>query len=152
MNSHRSAMRCRKNPCLLYQHSHLDEQGNPQKCSLEDFTIQPIEVLDKDTKTADRIKREEWWMKELKTLYPYGLNDKCGNNYFSNYYKENIVYSVFNKQVVQRKKRGRGKQKKFIVQDDKVNNFIQTLTYLIEKDKNWKHFCYSFIIENSRKV
>ena len=151
MNSHRSAMRCSKNRCLIYQHSHLDDQGNPRKCTLNDFTIQPIEILAKNTKKDDRLKKEEWWMKELKTLYPYGLNDKCGNTYFSNYHKENLVYSVFNKYVVKRQKRAKRKKKKSNVQE-KVENFIETLICLIKDEKNWRQFCYSFLIGSPRTI
>ena len=26
-----------------------------------------------------RLEREDWWMKTLRTIYPYGLNEKCKN-------------------------------------------------------------------------
>ena len=117
-NSHRSKMRCVKSRLLIYKHSHLDEDGSQRRNSLNDFIIQPIEVLAKNTKAADRIAKEEWWMKELKTLYPYGLNDKCGNTYFSDYHKDRLVYSVFNKQIIKRKH----------VKGEKVNLLLMLLT------------------------
>ena len=92
MNGHRSRFDGKGKKCLLYQHSHQEASGNNQR--LDDFHVQPIEVLKNETTCAERRRKEVWWMKELKTLYPYGLNDKCGNRYFSEYHKDKLVYSV----------------------------------------------------------
>ena len=48
--------------------------------SLEDFIIMPIEkvhVEDNDTVsiTSKWLQREEYWYKELPSIYPCGLND-----------------------------------------------------------------------------
>ena len=93
-------------------------------------------------------------MDERETLYPYGLNDKCGNNYFSSYFKDRLVYGIFNHQKIQRKQRGKGKKRHLVKIDnvEKVQRFIQELTSLIKKDKKWRHFCYSFVITNSLQV
>ena len=108
-----------------------------------------------DITASERIKKEEWWMKELKTLYPYGLNGKCGNNYFSSYSKDRLVYSVFNYRKIHRGCRGKSKNISLNFKTDnaeKVYEFVQELTRLIKKDKKWRHFCYSFIIRNSLQI
>ena len=56
-NKHRSAMRCGRSRCLIYQHYHLDEDGIRQKSTFDDFLIQPIEVLVKNTTIFDRRKK-----------------------------------------------------------------------------------------------
>ena len=93
MNGHRSKMRCRKSINLIYEHSHHDNRN-----VLDDYQIQPIEKLADGTSDEKRKRQEEWWMKELKTLYPYGLNGKCSNVCFSDFNNDRIVYSIFNKQ------------------------------------------------------
>ncbi len=110
MNGHRSSFGKGKR-CLLYQHSHKEGHGS----KLENFHVQPIEVLKNGTTCAERRRREAWWMKELKSLYPYGLNDKCGNHYYSEYHKDKLVYSVFNTQPIKRKQRGKGKEEMLIM-------------------------------------
>ena len=102
---------------------------------------------------GERIKREEWWMKELKTLYPYGLNDKCGNAYYSDYRKERLVYSVFNPLIVTRNHRGgRTGLRKLIKTDETVQTFVNKMNSLISKDENWRQYCYSFITRSSLHV
>ena len=100
MNNHRSRMKHNKQG-LLYRHSHYDEKN----LELSDFKIQPIEIFQSEISAEERIRKEEWWMRELKTLYPYGLNDKCGNSFYSDYKKDRTVFSVFNKIVIERKRR-----------------------------------------------
>ena len=62
-------------------------------------------------------------MKELKTLYPYGLNDKCSNVLFSDFSNDRIVYSIFNKQNI---KRGCPRKKEKCVEKkiDRTKTFI----------------------------
>ncbi len=92
-------------------------------------------------------------MKELKTLYPYGLNDKCGNAYYSEYRKERLVYSIFNKLIVKRNQRGNKKGLQNGIKTDKtIQNFIQKMKSLIISDGNWRQFCYSFIIGSSLQL
>ena len=42
--------------------------------SIEDMSITPIQLLDKNLNLKERESIEEEWMKKLNTLYPYGLN------------------------------------------------------------------------------
>ena len=55
-------------------------------CPGQSFTIQVIEVFEGDGYTNGvvdgdmrvvRREREDWWMKTLRTVYPYGLNDQA---------------------------------------------------------------------------
>ena len=55
--------------------------------------VQPIEYLDHN-KTSVRIFRENFWMKELRTIYPYGLNERTDTGDAKNI---NIIYNKFNK-------------------------------------------------------
>jgi len=147
---------------------------------LSDFDIQPIEVFDVKTTRKERIKREEWWMKELKTLYPYGLNDRCDNAFYSDYQKERLVSQVFNKLVVKRKQKG-GKWHKHKSTRHKtqsphhkktnntrcslasgynanaglapiINSFINKLNNMVKNNKNWRRYCYSFVNQVSLRL
>ena len=55
------------------------------KCIGSHFHLQIIENMIGDGKTkgegVDRRKRETYWIQKLRTAYPYGLNDRIGNEY-----------------------------------------------------------------------
>ena len=81
---------------------HFNQPGH----SVADILIQPIEKIellpgesDEDV-TIRRLDRERFWMLELGTVYPYGLNDRLqsvGN--VSKNLKNNInVFSLLNKE------------------------------------------------------
>ena len=68
----------------------LVEHFNEGKCKGKTYNLMIIETIvgtgrDKETnkmdqkQTAMRRKREDYWIKELHTLYPYGMNNKLGN-------------------------------------------------------------------------
>ena len=73
------------------------------------FNIHIIEAIfdskDKAKNLENRQKREDFWIRELKTKYPYGLNDKLHN--------ENTSTSIFrqmnSKPILHPKKRGKNK-------------------------------------------
>ena len=92
MNGHRTGIKSKVDN-ILYNHF----QG---PCSLEDISVQPIEVLGgegrKETILRQRKFRENYWMKELRTTYPYGLNDKCNGRIWKNKNQEDITASIFN--------------------------------------------------------
>ena len=119
---HRSSSKHGK-PSLIYQHFHLYDNGTRTRILFDDFDIQPIEALEQNSTASERLNREAWWMKELRTLYPYGLNDKCGNTYFSKYSKDRLVYSVFNYLKIKRFKRGKGKKRKLTSNENKKKAF-----------------------------
>ena len=84
MNNHRASIK-NLQPQPLYKHFNSDGH------SLEDLTMQPIEKveLDDDEEVSlhsKRLHREDFWMRELKTIQPYGLNNNVrsvGNIYLS---------------------------------------------------------------------
>ena len=65
--------------CDLYIYNHFNSAGHTHN----DLRIMPIEKVvlnsnDNITLASKLLDREEYWIKELCTIYPYGLND---NNY-----------------------------------------------------------------------
>ena len=104
MNNHRN--RLKKLSCqYLYQHFNSD--GHTE----DDISIVPIEEVkltpaDKISLRAKRLEREDFWYRELCTIYPYGLNDnvrKVGN--VSKLGPSTVVHALFNKQRRKFKKR-----------------------------------------------
>ena len=91
--------------CLL---KHFNDE-----CSIADFSVQPIEKISGDGKkdgvAKHRKLREAFWMKELKTVYPYGLNDRCNGFDWSNKSDEDITCLIFNKTKTHRKTRSKKK-------------------------------------------
>ena len=76
-------------------------------CKGEAFSLNIIEKLKGNGRndenelsteiTEERRSREQWWIKELKTAYPYGLNVRVGATYFNHENTEgNISYAEFN--------------------------------------------------------
>ena len=82
---------------------------------MDDIRIQPIEHItrnpgetEKDI-TIRRLDRERFWMLELGTMYPYGLNDRLkhvGNISHSFVRSRNNVFNLFHRQ--QRRNRSHG--------------------------------------------
>ena len=63
--------------CGLYLYHHFNSDSH----TLDDISIMPIEEVglepgDSMTLPSKRLQREEFWYRELCTVYPYGLNDK----------------------------------------------------------------------------
>ena len=71
-NNHRSRL---KNLGVQYLYKHYYNDGHSE----DDITIMPIEEIEiSDTQvslTFKRLQREQHWYRELKCIYPYGLND-----------------------------------------------------------------------------
>ena len=85
---------------FLYLYHHFNLNGH----TLEDIGIMPIEEVvsepnDTISLACKRLKREEFWYRELCTIYPYGLNDnvRCLGNVSSKKDKGLVVYGLFNK-------------------------------------------------------
>ena len=62
--------------CGLYLYHHFSSDGH----TLDDISIMPIEEVvlkpnDVISLPNKRLQREEYWYRELCTVYPYGLND-----------------------------------------------------------------------------
>ena len=84
---------------------------------MDDIGIQPIEHITQspgETEldvTIRRLDRERFWMLELGTMYPYGLNDRLqhvGNVSNSCVRSRNNVFNLFNRH--QRRKRSHGRR------------------------------------------
>ena len=82
MNAHRSDIK-KEEDAHMRLHRHFQDTKNKDfGCSLNDLSIQAIEYVGADEANSDRAntkirqKREEYWIKELRTMYPYGLNTR----------------------------------------------------------------------------
>ena len=80
MNAHRQSIRDHKETLVAMHFNGA--------CSLEHLSVQPIEIISGNGRderpTKQRKLREAFWIKELRTVYPYGLNDRCnGQDRFS---------------------------------------------------------------------
>ena len=65
-----------KQLCGLYLYHHFSSDGH----TLDDISIMPmeevvLEAIDVISLPSKRLQREEYWYRELCTVYPYGLND-----------------------------------------------------------------------------
>ena len=71
---------------------------------IEEVTLEPHEGI---TMASKRLQREEYWYRELCTVFPYGLNDNVrGLGNVSGKVHENlVVYTLFNKLERKYKKR-----------------------------------------------
>ena len=95
MNNHRNRL---KNLGEQYLYKHFCSDGH----SIADLSIMPIEqveVSDTDNVTVNskRLAREQYWYKELNSIYPHGLNDNVksvGNMSRKN--NDINVWSLFN--------------------------------------------------------
>ena len=76
---------------------------------IEEVVLEPGDNISLGCK---RLKREEFWYKELCTVFPYGLNEsvKGVGNVSKKVDKELVVYSLFNRS--ERKFRKRKPQRK----------------------------------------
>ena len=87
--------------------------------------------------TAERRQRERWWMHELRTIYPYGLNIRDGFEDHTHENKDLISYKKFNRLPNNRpKKRGKYKCKKDIKKinnDIDINNIVKYLKSLTQE-------------------
>ena len=66
--------------CDLFLYQHFCSNGRNE----DDIAIMPIEeVFLEDGEclslASKRLQREEYWYKELATIYPYGLNNNVKN-------------------------------------------------------------------------
>ena len=80
VNNHSNKL---KQLCDLYLYNHFNSDGH----SIDDLQIMPREEVVVDpgeniTLASELLIREEYWYKEICSIYPYGLNDnvrKVGN-------------------------------------------------------------------------
>ena len=111
MNNHRSRL---KKVGVQYLYKHYCSAGHSE----DDITIMPIEEVDVSDKhvssTSKRLQQEQYWYRELKCIYPYGLNDNVkdiGN--VSKVNKDSIViWNLFNHTTRKFRKRPRSSKKR----------------------------------------
>jgi hypothetical protein len=100
-------------------------------CNEEHIRVQPIEqiiieeeVKDKDEERDRRLaKAENKWIKELRTVYPYGLNDKTEGEQKG--MGKRSVEIQFTKGKRRKRKRGKGKNKK--MEDMKAEEVFESM-------------------------
>ena len=97
MNNHRQRL---SQMCDLFLYQHFCSDGHSE----DDIAIMPIEEVTLEegecmNLASKRLQREEYWYRELASIYPYGRNDnvrrvgnisKKGND-------DTIVWTLFNK-------------------------------------------------------
>ena len=108
LSGHRSSIKKHANTFIA---KHFNLPGH----SIDDIRIQPIEHItqrpgetEQDV-TIRRLDRERFWMLELATVYPYGLNDRLqhvGNISNSSFQSGINVFNLFNRHT--RRKRSHG--------------------------------------------
>ena len=121
-NGHRGHMRSKTESFVMYNHF-CGNNGH----GITNMVIKPIELCAK----KDLIKREKFWIAELNTLFPYGLNTEANFGGISDAYllvtknNSNIsVYSVFNKHSSTRTGKGGRKRTGNFIQNNFTENFI----------------------------
>ena len=123
----------------LYLNQHFTSDGHSE----EDIDILPIEEVTCASNIsirAKRLEREDYWCRELCTVYPYGLNDnvrKVGN--VSKCGVDMVVGTLFNKQLRKCRKRPLCKHKRKVAMID-LTGWVDTLF------SNYKScdFCFNF--------
>ena len=124
-NNHRANLK-RLGQQHIYRHFNSDGH------SIDDLTIMPIEkIVDSDDDRlslhAKRLSREEYWYRELCTIFPYGLNDNVkGVGSISRKIDSTVVWGLFNKHSRRNRKRGRKGNRKYR-DKDKVKGDAETL-------------------------
>ena len=111
MNNHRNRLKQLGN---FYLYNHFNSGGH----SLDDISIMPIEAefhSPEDTTTirSKLLSREEFWYKELGSIYPYGLNDniKQLGNVSQKIECGLVIYFYFNKHERKFRKRSKPRNK-----------------------------------------
>ena len=89
-NGHRTGIR---DPAKHGTCKYLSNHFNFGVCKGSSYTVQILEKLPGTGRTARgaidpkvtcvRKSREDLWMLKLRTVYPYGLNDRCGDDYMA---------------------------------------------------------------------
>ena len=131
VNNHRNRL---KQVCDLYLYNHFNSDGH----TIADLQIMPIEEVslkasDNVTLASKLLNREEYWIKEIGCLYPYGLNDNIRQlgNISDKLGQGLIVYSLFNKHNRKYRKRSGRRRKNKMCSQQIIGEVQQILkTYL----------------------
>ena len=97
MNNHRQRL---NKMCDLFLYQHFCSNGHSE----DDIAIMPIEEVSLEegeclSLASKQLQREEYWYKELATIYPYGLNDNVKKvvNVSKKGTENIVVWALFNK-------------------------------------------------------
>lgn len=158
MTGHRSAIKnAHKRHSLLSKHFNGDYSCNPTHFSYKIIEgIIPTAHFTKEEKTRERKIRDTFWMKELRTVTPYGLNNSCDSTNWGSEYKDtDIVAKLFNPVSPLngrcRGYRGRRKYKNTRVHFN-FSRFLKTFLYLFEKGLNWRFWSKKVILSLGNKI
>ena len=135
MNNHRASIKSLK-PQVLYKHFTSDGHR------LEDMFVQLIESIvvapnERASTYSKCLEREEFWIRELKTAYPYGLNDNIrGVGNISKQNDELIVWKFFNKHPKTRKQKSKRPSRKNTKKPTNPRDWLKN------KLGNYKSMCF----------
>ena len=127
-NNHRNRL---KQLCGLHLYHHFNSDGH----TLSDISIMPIEEVllephEGITLASKRLQREEYWYRELCTVFPYGLNDNVRGlgNVSGKVNEDLVVYALFNK-LERKYKRRPALRKKGKVGIGKVSTDVRNILH-----------------------
>ena len=147
MNAHRQSIKDKKDTLVA---THFNNA-----CSLDHFSVQPIESISGDGRNEKSAKqrklRETFWIKELRTVYPYGLNDRCNGQDWSNKDDEDISSVICNKTIIFRKRHSNKKIHKFS-KNWKYEEFLQKVMDLYNDHDDWIFYCRKTVSSLSIKI
>ena len=119
----------------------LSEHFNKGCCKNASYQVQILEKLEGNGRTArgaldasqtsKRKARELYWMLKLRTVYPYGLNDRVGDE-FKTSDKEVLIGNKFPSLSRNHQRVGRGSHKNKIVTNP--NTFVKKFTSYLKHD------------------
>ena len=102
--------------------------------SIESIIVTPDEQVSTYSK---RLEREEFWIRELKTIYPYGLNDNIrGVGNITKQNDELLIWKFFNKHSKTRKCKPKQPSRK------NTKNSTNPRDWLENKLGNYKSMCF----------
>jgi hypothetical protein len=147
MNTHRQSIKDKKDTVVAMHFN--------STCTLKDFSVQPIEIISGDGRTEKSTKqrklREAFWIKELRTIYPYGLNDRCNGQDWSNRDDDSIASTIFNRTRIFRKKHSNKKIHHWS-RNWKHEEFFQKVIDLYNNHDDWIFFSRKTVSSLSLKV
>src|SRR5580693_9467054 len=95
--------------------------------------------------------QEAFWIKELGTVYPYGLNDRCNGQDWFNKNDDDIASTIFNKTKIVRKKRSNKKIHNFS-KNWNYEEFLRKVKQLYDYIDDWIFFCRKTVSSLSIKT
>ena len=124
MNNHRQRL---NQMCNLFLYQHFYSSGHSEDdIAIEEVSLEEGECLSLASK---RLQREEYWYKELATIYPYGLNDNIKNlgNVSMKGTENIVVWSLFNKKPRKFTKRSQKRKRKHGITRTELKHELRNL-------------------------